>query len=257
MTLTVRRADPAGNITLFVLSAVEKGRRAAVAKALMERREFAAEQVAFVLPPREGGAGRFEMMGGEFCGNATRAFGLLLCRERGDMGPTRLFVEAGGAPGLTAVEADATAHWARAAMPLPRSLRRAAAGAAVGTLVDLGGIVHFVVEREPDETVLRAAEPILGAYPAAAYGVIFLHGGRLTPLVKVPATGTLVWEGSCGSGALAAAAAQSAGQNGAFARDYVQPAGTVRAELLWRSGRAVSAAISGSVTLDGPVTVTL
>ena len=77
MKLNVLRADPAGNITLFVLDPVEKSRRADVAAQLMAVPEYKAEQVGFVCTPQEGGDGRMEMMGGEFCGNATRAFGLL------------------------------------------------------------------------------------------------------------------------------------------------------------------------------------
>ena len=44
-----------------------------------------------------------------------------------------------------------------------------------------------------------------------AYGVCFIEGERMTPLVKVPEAGTLVFEGSCGSGTLASAIALSRG----------------------------------------------
>ncbi|MBQ8670873.1 MAG: hypothetical protein IJ508_06510, partial [Oscillospiraceae bacterium] len=65
--------DPAQNYTLFVTSPVEAALRPRVAAALMKRQDPPAEQVAFVtafspLP-------RMEMMGGEFCGNASRSFG--------------------------------------------------------------------------------------------------------------------------------------------------------------------------------------
>ena len=73
MELNVLRADPAGNITLFVLDPVPAGDRAGLAARLMAGSD--AEQVGFVCPPVMGGgcAGRMEMAGGEFCGNATRA----------------------------------------------------------------------------------------------------------------------------------------------------------------------------------------
>ena len=106
----------------------------------------------------------------------------------------------------------------------------------------------------PDAAVLGAAEALLAREGELAgleaYGVIFLHGGRLTPLVKVIATDTLIWEGSCGSGALAAALAESAGvRDGVFARDYAQPAGTIRAEVEKKDGAAASAHIGGAVTV--------
>ena len=48
--------------------------------------------------------------------------------------------------------------------------------------------------------------------------------------VKVVDTGTLIWEGSCGSGTIACAVAASTGlADGLFEQDYFQPAGVVRA----------------------------
>ena len=256
MKLRVVRADPAGNITLFVLSGVSRAERAAAAAKRMAIPALAAQQVGFVCPPREGGDGRFEMMGGEFCGNAVRAFGMLTARERGISGHARVMVETSGCDGAVAVDVDTAAGTARAEMPLPR-FARAVEGADVrGTLVHLGGIAHLVVERAPDAALFGAAEALLGREGELdgldAYGVIFLHGGRLTPLVKVVATDTLIWEGSCGSGALAAAIAESAGvRDGVFARDYVQPAGTIRAEVEKKGGAAASAHIGGAVAIGG------
>ena len=48
--LRIVRADPAGNITLFVLTPVEKAQCAAVAADLMKIGELKAEQVGFVFP---------------------------------------------------------------------------------------------------------------------------------------------------------------------------------------------------------------
>lgn len=255
MKLRVVRADPAGNITLFVLDGVARSERAAIAARLMAAPALAAEQVGFVCPPREGGDGRFEMMGGEFCGNAVRAFGMLTARGRGAAGRVRVMVETSGCGGPVAADADTAAGTARAEMPLPRFVRAAEDADVRGTLVHLGGIAHLVVERPPDAALLGAAETLLAREDAltglGAYGVIFLDGGRLTPLVKVVETDTLVWEGSCGSGALAAALAGSVSlRDGVFARDYVQPAGVIHAEVEKRGGAAVSAHIGGVVTVD-------
>lgn len=260
MKYRVVRADPSGNITLFVLDPVVKAERAAVAARLMARRGLAAEQVGFACPPRTGGDGRFEMMGGEFCGNATRAYGMLLARGRGVSGTARLLVETSGCDRTVAVDADVSAGTARAELPLPRFVRRAEAERLSGTLVHLGGIAHFVVDAPSDETLFAAAEAVFAREPECAgldaCGMIFLHGGRMTPLVKVAATGTLVWEGSCGSGTLAAALAESAdAPDGVFARDYVQPRGTVRAEVERKGGAVVSAHIGGTVTLSDVLTL--
>lgn len=255
MTLHVQRANPSGNITLFVLDPVPPGDRAGISARLMSGSDI--EQVGFVCPPVQGGAGRLEMAGGEFCGNATRAFGMLTAESLG--GPAQVRVEVSGCSHPVTVDVDLAGRTARAQMPLPRSVRRREG---LGTLVDLVGIAHFVVEDVPPSLdFFQRVEPLFQDIPGLdAYGVIFLDTakGAMTPLVKVPAAGTLVWEGSCGSGSLAAAAAQSQNApDGPFVRDYVQPAGTIQVTVVRRGGEMVSAYIGGSVSLDPPVEVCL
>jgi len=219
-----------------------------------------AEQVGFACPPCRGGDGRMEMAGGEFCGNATRAFGMLTAQRLGKAAHVRL--EVSGCESLTTVDVDWAAGTARAQMPLPRAVSRVEVDGRSGTLVDLVGIAHLVVEDVPlSLDFFQRAEPLFREIPDLdAYGVIFLdtQKGTMTPLVKVPASGTLVWEGSCGSGSLAAAVAQ--GQNtpdGPFVRDYVQPAGIIQVTVTRQNGRTVSACIGGPVHLDPPVEVEL
>ncbi len=261
MTYHIVRADPAGNITLFVLDPVEKAQRAPLSAQLMAMPEWKAEQVAFVCEDAPGCDGHMEMMGGEFCGNATRAFGMLTAQRKGLRGRHSLIIAASGCDRPVAVDVDAESGTARAEMPLPLFARAGQVDGVNGTLVHLGGIAHFVVDGvAPSREFFDRAEPLFQTLEGLdAYGVIFLSGGgRMTPLVKVPATGTLVWEGSCGSGSLAAAIAQSAdAPDGEFARDYIQPAGTVRATVVRAGGRVVRTFIGGPVTLDAPVTVTL
>jgi len=79
-------ANPAGNITAFVLdNNIEKKDYIYVANKLMEIAELEIEQVGFVKEPKLGGELRLEMMGGEFCGNATRSFGLYLAMLKGEL----------------------------------------------------------------------------------------------------------------------------------------------------------------------------
>lgn len=260
MNYNVLRANPAGNITLFVLDPVPTGDRAGLATRLMALPDTDVEQVGFVCPPLQGSAGRLEMAGGEFCGNAARAFGMLMSQRLGR--PSQVLVEISGCGQLVAVDVDWTSRTARAQMPLPRSVRPVRVGSCPGILVDLGGIAHFVVEHTPPSlNFFEQAESVFQDFPSLeAYGVIFLDPDRhtLTPLVKVPAAESLVWEGSCGSGSLAAAFAQSqTAPDGAFVCSYIQPAGTVDATVIRRDGRPVSAYIGGPVSLDPPTAVQL
>ena len=238
MELKVLRADPAGNITLFVLDPVPAGDRAGIAARLMDMPGGDVEQVGFLCPPLQGSAGRLEMAGGEFCGNATRAFGMLMAQQLD--GLSRVQVEVSGCGQPVTAEVDGCP----------------------AIMVDLIGIAHLVVEDVPPSLdFFRKAEPLFWDIPDLdAYGVIFLDSakGAITPLVKVPTADSLVWEGSCGSGSLAAAIAQSQNApDGPFVRTYIQPAGAVEAAVLRRDGEEVSAWIGGSVSLDAPVTVQL
>ena len=110
---------------------------------------------------------------------------------------------------------------------------------------------------EPSEEFFaKAEEQVLTALnPIDAYGVMFLNNetGTMTPLVKVVEPDTLIWEGSCGSGSLASAVAQSRdAADGEFAKDFVQPAGIVRAGVLRENGKITAAFIGGPVGLGEP-----
>ena len=253
MQYRVIRADPSGNITLFVLDPVGASERPAVAQKLMEKMNAGIEQVGFACPPREGADGRLEMAGGEFCGNATRAFGALLARQAGRSGDARMRVEVSGCDRMVYVDANLDTGTACAEMPLPKLVRKIDEDGVCGTLVHLGGIAHLVMEGvEPSEVYWERAEPIFAQFPDLdAYGVIFLNGGRMTPLVKVPAAHTLFWEGSCGSGTVAAAVAQSEGTtDGVFVRSYKQPAGTIEATVTRRRDELTATSIGGTVRFD-------
>lgn len=260
MELNILRANPAGNITVFVLDPIEKSERAALAARIMAIPELKAEQVGYACVPEEDVDGHMEMMGGEFCGNATRAYGMYIARKKG--GASHVMLRVSGCDHVVIAEVDCEKGTASAEMPCPRLVKKVKAAGHEGTLVDLGGIAHFVVEGvAPSEEYFRAAEPVFAQIEGLeACGVIFLERetGRMTPLVKVLGPDTLVWEGSCGSGSVACAVAQSEGLgSGGFAREYIQPAGTVRASVERQGGEVIAARIGGKVTLSEPVRITL
>ena len=261
MQLHAFRADPAGNITLFVLDPIERERRATLAAALMRQLpDMKIEQVGFACPADPDTDGRMEMMGGEFCGNATRAYAMYVAQQKGSLSSVRLRVS--GCDHIITAAVDLAQGTSRAEMPLPRAVRAAEVNGHAGTLVDFGGIAHLVIEgAAPNEDFFRTAEPLFADIAGLdAYGVIFLdrQNHRMTPLVKVVDTGTLIWEGSCGSGSVACAVAESEGlADGLFEPDYRQPAGLIRTSVERRGFAVVSAAIGGPITLDAPMYVSL
>ena len=138
MTLTVEalRADPAGNVTILVLSPVEPRLRAAAAVALLN--EYGGEQAGFIVPPVSGGAARLEMMGGEFCGNALRCLGLWYAATRPGAAGRPVPMEISGVDGTLSVIADPADGRVSARMPLPAAL-----GERLGMpTAEFPGIVH-------------------------------------------------------------------------------------------------------------------
>lgn len=228
MELNILRADPAGNITVFVLDPVEKAQRAAIAEKIMAIPALKAEQGRLRLPVGRRRRRPHGDDGGEFCGNATRAYGMYIAQQKGGLSSVRAARER--LRPCRHAQVDLKSGTARAEMPCPRSVKRVTVNGHEGTLVDLTGIAHFVVEGvEPSEGFFRAAESIFsGIAGLDACGVIFLDAEKrsMIPLVKVIETGSLVWEGSCGSGSVACAVAQSERmKNGGFSCEYRQPAG--------------------------------
>ena len=139
--LRVVRADPAGNITLFVLTPVEKAECAAVAAKLLAIEALKAEQVGFIFPN-----GHMEMEAGEFCGNASRAYGYLLAKQQGLTGRHTMHLSVSGCDHSVAVTVDMDAGTASAEMPLPKLVEQVEVAGTAGMLVHLGGIAHLVVQ---------------------------------------------------------------------------------------------------------------
>lgn len=244
-------ADPAGNLTGFVLTRVEPERRAALAARMMALCPEGFEQIGFVdeaslntpLP-------RMEMMGGEFCGNATRAFALLAAARKG-IWPVKdareMVVRVSGASEPVRVVLEEKSAFAQ--MPLPLGVTEIDAGGRRIPVVQMEGISHAVLLREtPSEETARL---VLSAMPPQdAQGVIFAQGERMTPFVRVAATGTGVWEGSCGSGSVALGWLLARGKaDGEHSFEFEEPGGRLTVSVTMRSGRAVRAMMGGEVRL--------
>ena len=141
-------ADPAGNLTAIVLSPVAPQARAAVAARMMARCPEGFEQVGFAEEDSlTGEFPRLCMMGGEFCGNAARAFACYAAGVRG-RGETRLSVAISGARNPVPVEIEPASGRAYAQMPLPCALDRLRADGRDIPLVRMEGIDHALLLNE-------------------------------------------------------------------------------------------------------------
>ena len=203
-------ANPTGNITALVTDEVAQEERLSVVKEIFET-EPSCEQVGFVDIAGEKRI-RLEMMGGEFCGNATLSSAAYLAKAN------HLF-DADN-PEEIVVTVDSSG----AEQPVETRIRQLAGNLYEGTLempmpsldgrvVHLDGISHMIVpsdtmtHEEAEATIKGCAEK----YDALAFGMVLYSeeadsdAVSIEPLVYVKGSDTMVWEHGCASGSIAAA----------------------------------------------------
>jgi diaminopimelate epimerase len=265
-------ADPAKNITAIVLDQTPPGVRAALSAAILADPALGAEQAGFAIPPgrRENRRWRLEMMGGEFCGNAARSFGLYIAGITGLRGRHTVIIESSGAAAPVPVRVDTGTGRAEAEIPGPLSITALDFEGRALTVCIFEGITHVLApglapDRETFFAVKSAFERNAASLPDA-FGVMFAgppaarpEGGlsfpdgaddAMTPAVYVYGTDSLVFESSCGSGSAALAVCKSPLPAGGEARYRIrQPGGIIETRVVKRAGAAASVAIGGPVTL--------
>ena len=258
MAYDIMIADPAKNITVFVLTPVPRDERAQAAGDLLADPSLKAEQVGFVVPPSRNALWRLEMMGGEFCGNAARSFGLYVARRTGLSGEVCLELEVSGMNSPVSVRVDTERGLAEASMPPLAAWGTLACGGADLPVCVFEGITHVIA---PD---IQASEPVFyrirtllerSAKDGAqcdALGVMFWDSAArfMTPAVYVYATDSLVFESSCGSGSAALGLCLTRGMNsGEKILTLRQPGGIIEVRVEKRPGEAAAVSIGGPVTL--------
>ncbi|MDR1904110.1 MAG: hypothetical protein LBQ88_17720 [Treponema sp.] len=258
MEIEIIRADPAGNITILVLPPVDTEDRLALAQRLLADPALGAEQAGFVVRPEAVPARlwRLEMMGGEFCGNAARSFGLFAAGEEGLRGRIGIKVEVSGMKAPLAVKADTDRGWAEVQIPGPiRHDQLEWEGRSLPVYV-FDGITHVIaLGLKADEKTFFAIKERLerkGSIPDAL-GLMFWdeHTGKMVPLVYVKNTGSLVAESSCGSGSAAMAVYLSRRlRDGEERVELCQPGGIIEAAVYRQAGEVRSVTIGGKVRLS-------
>lgn len=200
------RANPCGNITGFVVAPVYPGYRKAYTKCIIDQIDKDVEQVGFISPAYEGAPLRMDMMGGEFCANATRAYGLYSAGFYDTDGLVDIEVYVSGHEGTTDVIADVKNQKAYVALDAALDKKDVEIAGKKLKLIELPGISHLIVEEKEDKEFVDEALKILKEnYMAEAYGIIFFDKEKLeiVPYVYVEGSDTLVREGSCGSATVA------------------------------------------------------
>lgn len=273
--LDVMVANPAGNITIMVLTPVDRKDYAQVTSALLgmtftdaSGEQVQGEQVCFILPrnnPSELPA--MEMSGLEFCGNASRSFARYIAGlENPPLEEVTVSVSGCAYP-LTA-SVDIPGERSRIRMPLPDSFTEYTADelqlSVGGTLVNMDGISHLVLRgiRADRETFDKLKDFIYNRerLDLPAFGVMFTESDSeaMTPVVYVRDVDTTYFEGSCASGTTAAACALSLHrEDGLHHMVFRQPEGVLEAFVTTKKGQIASAELDGSITLSPVINVSV
>ncbi len=224
-TIQYIRVNPSGNITGLILTPTTLGDRPFVGTALLEQGDLTLEQVGYLSFDASGKPVRMDMMGDEFCGNATRAFGLMVAKgfskadlekseedqahlkEGGEDANLEVEVEVSGPKHPLVVQVNPAQMVASVELAPAIAETMVTIRDKMYRVVVLEGITHLIVtQEEEDEDFVREALAYLqNHFISGAYGVIFFDPAScsLVPYVYVLEPHTLYREGSCASGAMA------------------------------------------------------
>lgn len=261
-------ADPSGNTTILVLDDVDPGKRAALAARLLRPDCVGAEQVGFY--SEAGGSIRVHMMGGEFCGNASRSAAAYAARRHGRTGDFQ--VSCSGCAGQLQAQVSPAgadgAYDAEIEMPLPETVEALIVDVGGQPCrffrVDFSGIVHFVclchgLEELDRELYWQSIKDYNSQAMPDALGMVLFDPQvpALVPAVFVPATDTLYWEQSCGSGTAAVGAVMAALAKRDIAAAISQPGGVITVKAAVAQGGLAGLRIGGPVKLGPEEEITL
>ncbi len=265
MKLNFIKANPTENMTIFILDPLPRATYSDVATKLMNYNNLHAEQVGFIEQPTlPGSTSRLHMMGGEFCGNASRAFAAIMVhkgystfREEGDHFVVPIEVS-GNDQNINAEVKVLSDHTYDVKIKLPPHKSATPFETHYdgvhypGLLVDFEGISHVVLftgNDLPDEGLLLHIVKERSPLQSGAFGIMFYNEelNYMTPLVYVEDTGSVVWEQSCGTGTAALGIALSLVSQSSVDMTVVQPGGVLEVLTIWKDGQVETIYLKGEV----------
>jgi histidine racemase len=176
---------------------------------MLETEKYGVEQAGFLLQ-KPNNEFHFEMSGGEFCGNAARSVALVISQITGK---SENSFTMSGYPGLVQSKVTANHYVCCEFKGLPTVKQDIQIEELNASVVDLGGIVHVVIESEfpkDYEIIHNKITKSLNLQNRDAVGVIWIKRNgdsvRMDPVVWVKSINTFFYETACGSGTIAVSA---------------------------------------------------
>ena len=111
--------------------------------------------MGFISPSYDGAPLRMDMMGGEFCGNATRAYGLYSASFYESEGDVQIEVYVSGTEGPVNVIVNQQEQSAYVKVEKPKEIVDVKIDEDIFKAVVFSGIIHLVVEIEEDRSLFK------------------------------------------------------------------------------------------------------
>ncbi|WFA10219.1 diaminopimelate epimerase [Tissierella sp. Yu-01] len=272
MKLNYVKVNPVENMTIFVMDQVDSSQHMIMANKLMDYNCIHGEQVGFVENPRTMKGKslntlRLQMMGGEFCGNATRSLAALMVHLKVDSITKNddiynVILEVSGYDELLSCQVRETdeesVFYSKVKMPLPHRISKTNISFE-GTLIDLNridfpGITHFIVDENEvneKEKFFEVIKDKMEKEDYDAFGLMFYNyeDRFLKPLVYVRATDSKYWERSCASGTSALGVALALNKNISIEEKVKQPGGELEVSITLENGKITELYLDGKVDI--------
>lgn len=269
MKLNFVKINPAENMTILILDELDRKKHIKTAQKLLAYGSLNAEQVGFVEKRYTGGKQivRLQMMGNEFCGNATRSLAVLSVYNgyenvEKDDGKYFVDIETSGLEKVLKCEVVETekenVYLSKVQMPNPKCITNFEVetdGNKIDVIrVDFEGISHFIVDSlqiSDKKDFFDKIQCIIHNEDYEAFGIMFLDYENLymEPLVYVKATDSLFWERSCASGTCAVGVVLSYNDKNNISLDIRQPGGILQIETIFCGGDIESIFLNGAIEI--------
>lgn len=200
------KINPAGNITILIDNYDVFAKDILdISEKIMGELSLCAEQVGFIKE------NHLQMMGGEFCGNASRAFASLLAfRDKNFQKQKNYFITCSGEEKTLEVDVRKGNKFneflAKIKMPNFLNMYEVSFENEKLVLVEFLGIHHFIYEGKKDkDKIIDFIKTYLNDKNYSAFGLMFfdIEKMEMIPYVYVKGFSDGVWENSCASGTTA------------------------------------------------------
>ena len=267
LKLNFIKVNPTENMTVFIMDPVPRSMHIEISNKIMNYNNIHAEQIGFIEKGTNDNQIRLQMMGGEFCGNATRSLAsILVLKKHSSVNylSNKFIVplEVSGADDICYCEVipteSETSFVSSIKMPLHKNIEiihiNYNDSVYKASLITFPGITHLIIDDENIQSKYDFFINVINTLKHLDYealGIMFYDEKKsfITPLVYVTATDSIVWERGCGSGTAAVGLYLSYKNKKDINTVIKQPGGELTIITKWDNDKVTEATLSGIVSI--------